>query len=174
MNTITPEALELAQVAYNRALGGPGSHAHGLEAAILAALPELLAAQPGMTTSERFLRARDDDEIREVLRSHGAPPPVVTQSMIDRLSGEIHGWCDTGVPHEHLRHLLQEFMREALAQPASSAGGQEPVYQVRHGYGWIDCNKTSYELAIKRGQHPTRMLYAAPVAAEAAPQAVDP
>jgi hypothetical protein len=55
--TITPEALELAQVAYSRALAGPGSHARGVEAAILAALPELLAAQPDESHASYALRA---------------------------------------------------------------------------------------------------------------------
>lgn len=91
--TITPEALELAQVAYSRALTGPGSHVRGLEAAIIAALPELLAAQPphGMTPSQLARRLERGEKWQVAAQPASSAGGHEQQSITARVCGITPG-----------------------------------------------------------------------------------
>lgn len=138
---ITPEALERAQVAYSRALTGPGSHVRGLEAAILAALPELLAAQPASTAGGQepvatcrcgapcrkviLERGGDngwgDDDSRTVLRYAA---PVAGEAAQGITPEWVLGYFDTDLPErarDAVRHAFAEYAALASAPPAPAA-----------------------------------------------------
>lgn len=147
--TITPEALERAQVAYSRALTGPGSHVRGLEAAILAALPELLAAQPQGGSQ---------------LAGYYVPNARVCSdgSYEDGPGGLVLAEFATDKIRQHGEPVYFG------AQPASSAGGQ-PVAKIhRDGYWTNDAGRDPFDRFGPNANASSMAVYAAPVAGEAA------
>jgi len=153
MNTITPEALERAVQGYARAQDMDHSHHHALHSALLAALPELLAAQPASSAGSPGDRGPLDMALSEYER----------QAVLHGKTGENAIAVDAAA--ERVWELV------AALKPASSAGGQKPVaWRARYAEP-VAVNDWMYYATPPSAERDREVepLYTAPVAAEAAP-----
>lgn len=155
-----------------------------------AALPELFAAQPAELHQHLLdmLGAKDHADAGRIIGELHAAARVAAQPHPD---GFKEAWSefdrktqwvqDTAQPHElgmHradvLRQRIERLQDRLDAQPASSAGGQEAVFFVEDDFGlWQKTDQGNYSFWEKSGSRKVMKLYVAPVAAGAAPQAVD-
>ncbi|XQA74648.1 hypothetical protein ACM9XA_03665 [Xanthomonas sacchari] len=175
--TITPEALESARLAYSQSMARGATHKAGIEAAILAALPELQAAPAAAGVPDGLIPASPDIEyLRSV--SHGSALPALLRGnimsalrWIDTLQTRLanpqpaqpmEDWINQwpGMPGDQLIKMRAAwgagYHYGSSAIHARQPVGEPAMYQVRPrsfpaGEGWREVSKRQFD---DRGEYP--------------------